>query len=186
MKKNIHFSSYLAHFFLQRDIFQTNLVDKIKAHNLSIISNFFSEIRVFYETVWKNMAEIDRPRMTIWRMRIACWIEKVTNTHSECVIPIAFPLQQRLQEHSLVLRLFVHCLFCNKYFCSMMLVRYYCCNYQSWIFHEFYWISKRILVSLVSTSSWKYLKIGINRTRRVLSLFLTTHKYYYLKISHTL
>ena len=36
--------------------------------------------------------------MTIWRMRIACWILKATNTHSDYVILIAFPLQQRSQE----------------------------------------------------------------------------------------
>ena len=29
----------------------------------------------------------------IWRMRIACWIPKATNTDLECVILIAFPLQ---------------------------------------------------------------------------------------------
>jgi len=27
------------------------------------------------------MEETDRPQMTIWRMRIACWIPKTTNTH---------------------------------------------------------------------------------------------------------
>jgi len=46
----------------------------------------------------KNIAEPDRPQMTIWRMRIACWIPKATDTHSEYVILIAFPLQQRLRE----------------------------------------------------------------------------------------
>ena len=30
----------------------------------------------------------------IRRMRIACWITKATDTHSEYVIVIAFPLQQ--------------------------------------------------------------------------------------------
>ena len=30
--------------------------------------------------------------MAIWRMRIACWIPKATNTHSEYVILTAFPL----------------------------------------------------------------------------------------------
>ena len=33
-----------------------------------------------------------------WRMRFACWITKATDTHSEYVIPIAFPRQQRLRE----------------------------------------------------------------------------------------
>jgi len=40
------------------------------------------------------MVESDGSEMTIWRMRIACWITKATNTHSEYVILIAFRLQQ--------------------------------------------------------------------------------------------
>ena len=45
--------------------------------------------------------------MTIRRMRIACWILKATNTHTEYVILIALPLQQWLHERSSVLpRLF--------------------------------------------------------------------------------
>jgi hypothetical protein len=36
--------------------------------------------------------------MTIWRMRIACWITKATNTPSKYVILIPFPLQQCLNE----------------------------------------------------------------------------------------
>jgi len=44
------------------------------------------------------MVEPDRPQMTIWCMRIACWIPKATNTYSECVILIAFPQQKWLQE----------------------------------------------------------------------------------------
>jgi hypothetical protein len=42
--------------------------------------------------------------MTIWRIRIACWMPKATNTHSEYVIFIALPLQQWLHERALVLR----------------------------------------------------------------------------------
>ena len=41
--------------------------------------------------------------MTVRRMRIACWITKVTDTHSEYVILIAFPLQQRLNERASML-----------------------------------------------------------------------------------
>jgi len=37
-------------------------------------------------------------------MRIACWISKTKNTHSEYVILIAFPLQQWLHERALMLR----------------------------------------------------------------------------------
>jgi hypothetical protein len=41
-----------------------------------------------------NIVERGRPQMTIWYMRNACWIPKATNTHSEYVILIAFPVQQ--------------------------------------------------------------------------------------------
>ena len=41
--------------------------------------------------------------MTIWRMRIACWITRATNPHSEYVILIAFPLQQWLSERASML-----------------------------------------------------------------------------------
>ena len=42
--------------------------------------------------------------MTTWRMRIACWVPKATDTHTEYVIRIAFPLQQRLYERVSMLR----------------------------------------------------------------------------------
>ena len=32
--------------------------------------------------MWKNIVQRGRPQI-IWRMRIACWIPKATNTHSE-------------------------------------------------------------------------------------------------------
>ena len=44
------------------------------------------------------MLEPDRSQMTIWCMCIACWITKDTDTHSEYVTLIAFPLQHLLHE----------------------------------------------------------------------------------------
>ena len=71
-----------------------------------MFSNFFSpfENRAAYDTMRKNIVETGRPQMTIWRMRIACWVSKATDTRSVCVIPIAFPLQQWLHERVSVLR----------------------------------------------------------------------------------
>ena len=40
----------------------------------------------------------------IRRIRFASWIPKATDTHSECVIHIAFPWQQWLHERGPVLR----------------------------------------------------------------------------------
>jgi hypothetical protein len=54
--------------------------------------------------------------MTIWHMRIACWIPKARNTHSGCVILIVFPLQQWLHKRASVLRYtYIVCLVsCDK------------------------------------------------------------------------
>ena len=41
---------------------------------------------------------------TIWRMRVMYWITKATNTPSEYVIRIAFPLQQWLHKRDSLLR----------------------------------------------------------------------------------
>jgi hypothetical protein len=46
----------------------------------------------------KNVVERGWPQLKIRHMRIACWIPKATDTHSEYVILIAFPLQQWLYE----------------------------------------------------------------------------------------
>jgi len=42
---------------------------------------FFRKSYVYY-IIWKNAVEPYRPQMTIWRMRMACWIPKATKTHS--------------------------------------------------------------------------------------------------------
>ena len=47
---------------------------------------------------WKNVIEWSRPQMTIWHMRIPCWIPRAKNTHSGCAILIVFPFQQWLHE----------------------------------------------------------------------------------------
>jgi hypothetical protein len=46
----------------------------------------------------------------IRRMRFLCWIPKATNTHSQYVILIVFPLQNWSHEHASVLPLHLRCL----------------------------------------------------------------------------
>ena len=53
--------------------------------------------------MWKNTAEPDRPQMTIWHLRIACWITKATDKRSEYVKLIPFPLQRWLREDASML-----------------------------------------------------------------------------------
>ena len=84
-----------------------NVSDKSGGENQnthSVLLTFFFKYRAVYETTWKNIVERSRSQMTIWRTRIACWIPKATNTHSQvCVIFIAFPMQQWLHERASVL-----------------------------------------------------------------------------------
>jgi hypothetical protein len=44
----------------------------------------------------KNILDPGRSRMITWRIRVACWIPKTTETHSEYVVLITDPLQQGL------------------------------------------------------------------------------------------
>jgi hypothetical protein len=100
MTTNVHFLSYLAHFFFEWQNIQTKIVKNIKTH--FVFSNFFFNPAV-YEIMWNSIVGPDRPQITIWRMRIACRITKATNAHSEYVILIASPFQQLLREGASVL-----------------------------------------------------------------------------------
>ena len=62
-------------------------------------------------------------------MRIARWIPKATNTHSEYVILIAFPLQQRLHELASML--------CYTYIdCLVMSILHNTCIYRASAFQH--------------------------------------------------
>jgi hypothetical protein len=82
-------------------MFQTNVVEKIKIH---ILCSLILKNLAVCEIVLKNTVERGRQLMTIRRMRIASWISKITNTHSQYVILFTIPLQQWLHVRSPVLR----------------------------------------------------------------------------------
>jgi hypothetical protein len=52
MKTNINFLFYLAQLFLEWEMFQTNVVEKIKVHILCSVTFFDS--RAVYEILWKK------------------------------------------------------------------------------------------------------------------------------------
>ena len=65
--------------------------------------------------MWRNIAERDRPKKTIRRMRIA----RYTHTHSKYVMLIAFPQLQWLHEIASMLRythtaVLLHMIMCYK------------------------------------------------------------------------
>jgi len=72
-------------------MFQTKVAEKIKTRLCRIIF-FFTKVVSLFEIMWKNIVEPGRPQMTIWPVRVRCWLPKATNIHSQYVALIAFPL----------------------------------------------------------------------------------------------
>jgi hypothetical protein len=84
-------------------MYQTEVVEKIKTH--FVHNKLFPLFIVPFMRQCKKkiIAEQYRPQIKMWRMRIACCIAKATNTRTEYVILIAFPLQQWLHERACTL-----------------------------------------------------------------------------------
>jgi hypothetical protein len=62
MKTNIHFFNHIpAQFFLAWEMFQTKAVEKIKTQKLRSLT--FSENRVVYEIIWKNIVQPEKLQM---------------------------------------------------------------------------------------------------------------------------
>jgi len=94
-------------------MFQAKIVEKIKTHTLCSVTFFFENPAV-NEIMWKNIVERSRPRMTIWRMHIACWIPKATDTYSEYIMLIAFSRQKWFRESVWMFR--YTCIVCSVIF----------------------------------------------------------------------
>ena len=80
--------------------FSEKIIEKIITHILC--SLFFFFFRKSW-LLWHNVEKCRRFRQVtvgyiLRRLHIACWITKTTDTHSEYVILIAFPLQEWLRE----------------------------------------------------------------------------------------
>ena len=90
-------------------MFHTKGIEKIISYILYSIT-YFEKFRRSRDKV-ENIVEPDRPQMKICRKRIACWVHKATNKHSEYVILLGFTLQQWLHEcTSLLLYTYIACL----------------------------------------------------------------------------
>ena len=116
MKTNIHFWSYLAHFFLEWKMLQTKVVEKIKIQILRSTTFFPKWCRL-----WDNVGKYGRAGQDIvdnkiQPTRLACWIPKATkNTLRICNSPTyCLPLQQWLFERTSVLPdMYIACVVSN-------------------------------------------------------------------------
>ena len=90
-----------------------------------VFNNIFPpENRSVYEITRKNIVQRVRPQMTIWHMRILCWILKATNTYTQgCVIVMVFALQLLLHERASKVRYkYVVCLYILRNFYATPIV----------------------------------------------------------------
>jgi len=79
-----------------------NLADKRCTGNQNthfMFTNYFRKIVPFWDNV-ENYGRAGEATDDNRAKRIACWIPKATNTHSEYVILIALPLQQWFRERA--------------------------------------------------------------------------------------
>jgi len=78
------FLQYLAGFFLEQEMFDTNLQRKTKT-NLILNHFFWGGGRRKSCHLWDNVAKQwsqYRPHTAKWRMRIACWVPRTVNKHT--------------------------------------------------------------------------------------------------------
>jgi hypothetical protein len=82
MKTYVHLCLYLAEFLLQWEMFQTNVVEKIKTQILCSVTFFRKPSRLWDNVEKRGRAWQATDYNIILRMRFACWIAKATDTHS--------------------------------------------------------------------------------------------------------
>jgi len=76
-------------------------------------TNFFSENGGVYEIMWKKVVRPDRALVSIWRMRMACWIPKSTDRHTLTLCnTYCFSTAKMVARTRHNVTLYVHCLSC--------------------------------------------------------------------------
>jgi hypothetical protein len=112
MKTNIHFLiTSLSVFLRMRNVSNKSCRENQNTHFM--LSNFFfKENRPIYEIVWRNIVRPVKQQLTLWRLRIACWIPGATNTHWEYIIPLFLSTATVIARKRLIITSRVACIAC--------------------------------------------------------------------------
>jgi hypothetical protein len=111
MKTNIHFLSYLAQLFLEREMFQTNVAEKIKTHILCSVTFSRKSGRLRGNVEKCGTARQVTCGYTILHMTFACWTTKATQT-LRIYTTYCFSTATMVTRTRLYVTLYVHCLSC--------------------------------------------------------------------------
>jgi hypothetical protein len=95
MKAFSYLWQYLSKFFLEWQMFEIKVVEKIKTHILCLVT-FSQKLHRLWDNVEKCGGAWEATNDVIsWRICTACWISKATCTHvQKCAMLIAFPQQK--------------------------------------------------------------------------------------------
>ena len=111
MQTNIHFLSHLAHFFLEWEMFQTIVVEKIRTHILCSVTFFLLSKIVPFVIECGKILQSGSGNVIIWRMRIVCCIPQAKNILRLCNTN-TFSTATMVARTLLIVTLYVHCLSC--------------------------------------------------------------------------
>jgi hypothetical protein len=134
MKTNIHILTYFDQFFIEWEVLQKNIVEKIE--RIFCVQLLFIKNHTIYVKMWKYIVKPGTLQIKIWHMRIACWITKATSIYSEYVI-LLMPhytkgCKDAPQYYVIVYRLSCLILFINFLSKLILFVLYQFCWYTSW------------------------------------------------------
>ena len=102
MTTDIHFWSYLAQFFLESEMFQTKVVEKIKTHILCSVT-FSRKSCSLWDNVEKYRTAGQTTDDSMAQAHCVLDTKRYKRTPGICIL-ITFPVQQRLHERTSVLR----------------------------------------------------------------------------------
>jgi hypothetical protein len=88
MKTYVIYDHILLAFLKMRNISENSCRGSQNTHFM--FSKGLTKIVPFYEIMWKNKVQPDRPQMTKWRTRIACCTPKATDKHLDYVMFVVF------------------------------------------------------------------------------------------------
>ena len=108
MKTFSHLWQYLAKFFSQWEMFQTKVVEKIKTHILCSVRFIRKLCRWWYNEEKCGGARGVTNDVTIWRIRVACWMSKATCTHLHAHSHAPGHTHARTHAHLFIYLLFFH------------------------------------------------------------------------------
>jgi hypothetical protein len=107
MKTYVHLWWHFAEIFLEWEMFQTNVVEKIKAHILCSVT-FFPKSFPFMRKCGKISCRQTGHRRQCNTAHALCMLDKATDPHSEYLILSAFARQEWLRERASILRLYLY------------------------------------------------------------------------------